>query len=73
MSSQSGQGINPVSRTVSPASPVWAPFALNVGILLVAFGYRLYNYMPSPTVDRLTQKNISDVKSVSTNRRINEE
>ena len=45
---------NPVSRTISPASPVWAPFAINVGILLVAFGYRLYNYMPSPSVQRLT-------------------
>ena len=50
----SGQQANPVSRTISPASPVWAPFAVNIGILLVAFGYRLYNYIPSPSVQRLT-------------------
>jgi hypothetical protein len=49
------QETNPISRTISPASPVWAPFALNVGILLVAFGYRLYNYSPMPSVQRLTQ------------------
>jgi hypothetical protein len=52
----SGQQTNPISRTISPASPIWAPFAVNIGILLVAFGYRLYNYTPSPSVQQLTRE-----------------
>ena len=45
---------NPVSRTINPASPIWIPFAFNVGLLLLAFGYRVYNYKASPSVTHLT-------------------
>jgi len=55
VSSLADQQANPISRTINPASPVWAPFALNVGILLVAFGYRLYTFTPKPSVQRLGQ------------------
>ena len=37
---------NTVSRTLNPASPVWIPFAVNFGILLIAFGNYAYSYTP---------------------------
>jgi hypothetical protein len=71
---------NPVSRTIDPASPIWIPFAFNIGLLLLAFGYRVYNYKDSPSVTQLTRSNtnvsnsgsvgsVGSVVSVVTNQR----
>ena len=51
-----GQSQNPVSRTLSPASPIWAPFAMNAGFLLAIFAYNLYNYIPIASAVSLTAK-----------------
>lgn len=39
---------NTVTRTIDPASPVWLPFVLNLGILAIIGGVALYNYIDTP-------------------------
>jgi len=39
---------NTVTRTIDPASPVWIPFALNLGLLAIIGGVALYNYIDTP-------------------------
>jgi len=39
---------NTVTRTINPASPVWIPFALNLGFLAIIGGVALYNYIDTP-------------------------
>jgi hypothetical protein len=46
---------NPVSRTINTASPVWATFAFNLGILALGAAYIVYNHVPLPNVSRLTK------------------
>ena len=42
---------NTVKRKIDVASPVWIPFAINMGFLAVIGGVALYNYIEVPSTN----------------------
>jgi len=47
---------NTVSRTLDPASPVWIPFVLNIGLLAIIGGIAVYNHIDTPPVIHVPTK-----------------
>jgi hypothetical protein len=64
----SPRSINPVRRTISPDSPIYATFALNAGLLLAGGLIYLYNWTPSMfSIDSLSASAISEKQRADAN------